>query len=71
MVLQSHTPYPQARSYVLRLHRDCDPAEGRLHGRIEHLVSGSGVEFSSAQDLVDWLRSHAAAGTSSCPRSSS
>lgn len=71
MVLQVQTPYPQARSYVLRLHRDCAPDQARLHGRIEHLSSGHGAEFSSAQDLLDWLLAHAAATPGPSPRSSS
>ena len=69
MVLQSLPPYPQARSYVLQLHRECAPAQGGLHGRIEHLSSGEAVEFSSAEALLEWLRSHIATHTGSAPGS--
>lgn len=71
MVLQSLVPYPRARSYVLQLHRDCTVAGGRLHGRIVHLSSGEGAEFSSAQDLLEWLRAHAAQPASAPTRSGS
>lgn len=60
MVLNSHPIYPSAGRYVLRLHRDSRRQEGRLAGRIEHVSSGDGAEFASADELVDWLSRHSA-----------
>jgi hypothetical protein len=60
MVLNPHPIYPSAGRYVLRLHRDSQPQHGQLLGRIEHVASGDGTDFTGAADLVAWLARHAA-----------
>ena len=55
MTLKPHSSYPQARSYVLTLHHDADPAEGRIIGRLEHVVSGRQFHFTSLEELVACL----------------
>ena len=55
MILKTQASYPQAQSYVLKLHRDSSPAEGRLMGRLEHVASGKTVTFNTADELIACL----------------
>ena len=55
MILKTQASYPQARSFVLKLHRDAAPAEGRLIGRLEHVASGRQFNFNSAEELIACL----------------
>jgi hypothetical protein len=55
MILNTHATYPQSQSFVLKLHRDAAPAEGRLIGRLEHVASGKQFTFSTAEELVACL----------------
>jgi hypothetical protein len=59
MTLHSIANFPGARCYVLKLHRDADPAAGALLGRLEHMASGSSVDFHSGSELLAWLQQHA------------
>jgi hypothetical protein len=52
MILKTQASYPQTLSFVLKLHRDAAPAEGRIVGRLEHVASGRQVTFNSAEELV-------------------
>jgi hypothetical protein len=61
MILKTQSSYPQARSFVLRLHRDAAPAEGRLIGRLEHVASGRQLNFNSAEELIECLAQSVAA----------
>jgi hypothetical protein len=61
MVLNPHSSHPNARSYVLKLHRDCGPDAERLQGRLEHIASGRHVEFASTAELLGWLLADMAA----------
>jgi hypothetical protein len=58
-MLNPHPIHPSAGCYVLKLHRDAAPAEGRLVGRLEHLVSGDYIDFASIDKLLEWLMPHA------------
>lgn len=60
MTLNPHPIYPAAGAYVLRLHRDANPADALLIGRIQHVASGEVADFASAAELLDWLQGHAA-----------
>lgn len=60
MILNSHPNHPSMRSYVLKLHFDAAPEQGRLVGQIEHIVSGEAFEFDSGTALLSWLQFHAA-----------
>lgn len=60
MTLNPHPAYPSAGCYVLKLHRDARPGNGRLCGRLEHIASGDLVEFASGEGLLAWLQQHAA-----------
>ena len=56
MVLNPLASYPSARSYVLKLHRDCQPEHGDLRGRVEHIATGRHFDFGSAAELLERLR---------------
>ena len=59
--LDTAATYASDRSYVLKLHRDAAPSEGRLQGRLIHVASGDLVDFADGQALLAWVESHAAA----------
>ena len=61
MILKTQASYPQAQSFVVKLHRDAAPAEGRLIGRLEHVASGRQFTFNSAEELIACLAKVAAA----------
>jgi len=61
MTLNPLPTYPSLASYVLKLHRDALPHEGRLRGRIEHIASGEGFDFADGESLIAGLARHAAA----------
>jgi hypothetical protein len=52
MTLSPETTYPNARRYVLKLHRDAAPAQNRLIGKIENLSSGRFYEFCNGEELL-------------------
>ena len=58
MTLNHHPDFPSARYYVLKLHRDSDPARSVLRGRIEHVASGEHFDFASAPALLALLARH-------------
>ncbi len=55
MNLAIHPSYPQARAYVLKLHRDANPATGRVIGRLENVTTGEQFVFSTAEELLSCL----------------
>lgn len=67
MPLTAVPSHPSGLSYVLKLHRDCNPAQGSLCGRIEHVASGEVMAFSDADGLVGALLRHASSQTSTPP----
>ena len=58
MSLQSTVVYPIRRTYVLKLHRDAAPAQGRLCGRLEHIPTGRHVDFVTGEEMLAWLARH-------------
>ncbi|MCY1264093.1 hypothetical protein D9M68_522000 [compost metagenome] len=53
-MLNTEASNPGARSYVLKLHRDVS-ADGEIFGRLENLVSGRQFDFSTGQEMLDFL----------------
>ena len=43
------------RSFVVELYDDADVRSGRIAGRIEHVVTGRSVRFSSADALFAFM----------------
>jgi hypothetical protein len=62
MTLARTTEHPGQRSYVLKLHRDADPARGVLRGRVENLATGRHFEFDDAAQLLAGLAGDLAGG---------
>jgi hypothetical protein len=44
--------YPSARSFVVQLRTDADPANGVVCGRVEHVASSRAASFDSLADLA-------------------
>jgi hypothetical protein len=62
MILATHPNYPNARAYVLKLHRDARPASGKLVGRLENVTTGEQFAFANAEELLACLARDAGAG---------
>ena len=69
MILDTQTSYPQAQTYVLKLHRTASPADGRIVGRLEHVASGHQFPFNSIDELIACLIIGAALDVASHPES--
>ena len=52
MTLKALPNYPSGRCYVLKIHRDAAPRQHQIFGRLEHVDSGTSVEFMSAEALL-------------------
>ena len=55
MILSTHPSYPNARAYVLKLHRDARPRDGRIIGRLENVTTGEQFVFGNAEELLACL----------------
>ena len=55
MILSAHPSYPNARAYVLKLHRDAQPGHGKVIGRLENVTTGEQFVFASADELLACL----------------
>lgn len=53
MTLRADPKYPSRRAYVVKLRGDTTPPV--LAGRIENLVTGRQVEFTSGGELLDGI----------------
>jgi len=47
--LATHPSYPNARAYLVKLHRDARPGAGRFFGRIENVTTGESFAFATAE----------------------
>jgi hypothetical protein len=45
-------PLPAERAFVVQLHVETDLAQGRIMGRVEHVVSGQAAHFDTLEDLL-------------------
>ena len=55
MILSVQASYSTNRTYVLKLHRDCEPAAGELIGCLEHVASARTFHFNSIAELLAFL----------------
>jgi hypothetical protein len=55
MILATHPNYPNVRAYVLKLHRDARPQQGKLVGRLENVTTGEQFLFGNAEELLACL----------------
>jgi hypothetical protein len=52
----SRAPLPAERAFVVQLRADADLGRGSVHGRVEHIVSGTAGLFDSVEQLIAWMR---------------
>ena len=52
MTLNRQPIFPNARSYVLKVHRDSLPGSGAVSGRLENMLSGQCFDFNNADELL-------------------
>ena len=60
MTLNPTPSHPSTQCYVLKLHRDSQPAKGQISGLLEHVATGQSMSFDDAAGLVEVLLAHAA-----------
>lgn len=53
--LASESPLPAARAFVVQLRAQTDPAADLFVGRVEHIASGEGLRFGSADELLAFM----------------
>lgn len=53
--LASESPLPAARAFVIQLRAQTDPAADLFVGRVEHIASGEGLRFASADELLAFM----------------
>lgn len=53
MTLNPESKYPSRRAYVLKVSGDATP--GAIAGRLENLVTGKQREFSSVEQLIEFI----------------
>lgn len=59
MTLNPIPSHPSSLCYVLKLHRDSQPAQGLISGLLEHVATGQSISFDDAAGLVAALMAHA------------
>jgi hypothetical protein len=48
-------PLPAQRAFLVQVHAEAEVAQGRLAGRVEHVVSGQATHFASLEELLAFL----------------
>jgi hypothetical protein len=48
-------PLPARRVFVVQLHAEADVAQGRIMGRVEHVVSGRATRFQTLDELLKFF----------------
>jgi len=46
---------PADRAFVVQVYADVAVAQGQIHGRIEHVLSGQATHFASLAELVAFI----------------
>ena len=59
MTLNPIPSHPSSQCYVLKLHRDSQPAQGQISGLLEHVATGQSISFADAEGLLAALLAHA------------
>ena len=55
MILKAQASYPHDQIYVLKLHSDASPRQGRILGRLDHVASGRQFHFRTGEELLACL----------------
>jgi len=48
-------PLPAQRAFLVQVHAEAEVAQGRLAGRVEHVVSGQATHFASLAELLAFM----------------
>ena len=48
-------PLPAQRAFVVQVHAQAEVAQGRLAGRVEHVMSGQATHFASPEELLAFM----------------
>ena len=48
-------PLPAQRAFLVQVHAEAEVAQGRLAGRVEHVVSGQATHFVSPEELLAFM----------------
>ncbi len=48
-------PLPAQRTFLVQVHAQAEVAQGRLAGRVEHVVSGQATHFASPEELLVFM----------------
>jgi hypothetical protein len=48
-------PLPAQRAFLVQVHAQAKVAQGRLGGRVEHVVSGQATHFASSEELLAFM----------------
>jgi rhodanese-related sulfurtransferase len=46
---------PAQRAFLVQVHAEAEVAQGRLAGRVEHVVSGQATHFASPEELLAFM----------------
>jgi hypothetical protein len=46
---------PAHRAFLVQVHAEAAVAQGRLAGRVEHVVSGQAMHFASPEELLAFI----------------
>jgi hypothetical protein len=46
---------PAQRAFLVQVHAEAEVAQGRLAGRVEHVVSGQATHFVSPEELLAFM----------------
>jgi len=68
MTLSPLPAFSTERTYLVKLHRDADAGRGQLAGRVEHVESGTRIEFASGEGLLAAILRHANEARTGSPR---
>ena len=50
-----HRPLSVHRAFVVQLRAEADVAQGRVMGRVEHVVSGQATHFHAVEELLAFM----------------
>ena len=65
--LQSESPLSPSRAFVVQFRTETQVAQGRVRGRVEHVVSGQATHFASVEELLAFI-GHVLASLRAPPR---
>lgn len=51
----SQPAYPTQRAFVVQIHAEADMAQGKVRGRVEHIVTGQATHFETVEALVQFI----------------